>query len=371
LKISVQGSEQKVGIMQAPAPRLAQDIQGQAAALAGVLQYHTGAGRGPLQQAAAALRSSKKIVIVGIGASLNGAMPLENLLCSRGLDAVAIEAGELLHYRLSAYRDATFVLVSRSGESVEILKTLNALRGRVATIGVSNDPNSPLARQADMAVDLHSPADEMVAIQTYSATILSLYLLGAAATDQWEQAQREVGTLTEALPAWIAGNLESARQWDQFLDKGSTVYALGRGPSHGSALQSALLFSEIAKAPAIGMTVASFRHGPVEVVDDRFRGLIFAPQGKTRELNLALARELLGFGGSVRVIGPPPPQGTDLPWIGTPSCPDMLAPLVEIVPVQVAALRLAELRDLVVGSFRFTPQVARDETRIAASREAT
>ena len=92
MKISVQGSEQKVGIMQAPAPRLAQDIQGQAAALAGVLQYQTGAGRAPLLKAATALRSSKKIVIVGIGASLNGAMPLENLLCSRGLDAVAIEA---------------------------------------------------------------------------------------------------------------------------------------------------------------------------------------------------------------------------------------------------------------------------------------
>lgn len=357
--------------MQAPAPRLAQDIWGQSAALVGVLQYHKGAGRAPLLQAAAALRSSKKIVIVGIGASLNGAIPLENLLCSRGFDAVTIEAGELLHYRLGAYRNATFVLVSRSGESVEILKALDALRGQVATIGVTNEPDSRLARQADMAIHLHSPADEMVAIQTHTATILSLYMLGAVATDQWDQAQRDIGAMVETLPAWIAGNLESARQWDQFLEKDSTVYALGRGPSHGSALQSALLFSEVAKAPAIGMAVASFRHGPVEVVDDRFRGLIFAPQGKTRELNLALARELLRFGGSVRVIGPPLEQGTDLPWIGTPPCPEMLAPLVEIVPVQVAALRLAQLRQIVPGSFRFTPQVARDETRIAAAPEAT
>jgi glutamine---fructose-6-phosphate transaminase (isomerizing) len=360
----------KVGMMQASAPRLAQDIRGQAAAFVGVLQYQTNAGRAPLLQAAAALRSSKKIVIVGIGASLNGAIPLENLLCSRGFDAVAMEAGELLHYRLSAYRDATFVLVSRSGESVEILKVLDALRGQVTTIGVTNESNSRLARQADMAVDLHSPADEMVAIQTYSATVLCLYLLGAATTDQWEPAQRDIGALVETLPAWIAGNLDSAHQWDQFLEKGTTVYALGRGPSHGSALQSALLFSEIAKAPAVGMAVASFRHGPVEVVDDRFRALIFAPQGRTRELNLALAREILSFGGSVRVIGPPPAPGRDLSWIATPPCSEMLAPLVEIVPVQVAALRLAQLRQIVPGSFRFTPQVARDETRIAAAPEA-
>jgi glucosamine--fructose-6-phosphate aminotransferase (isomerizing) len=43
----------------------------------------------------------------------------------------------------------------------------------------------------------------------------------------------------------------------------------------------------------------------------------------------------------------------------------MLAPLLEIVPVQVAAMRLAELRGVVVGSFRYTTQVTRDEGSIA------
>ena len=42
----------------------------------------------------------------------------------------------------------------------------------------------------------------------------------------------------------------------------------------------------------------------------------------------------------------------------------MLAPLLEIVPVQVAAARLAQLRGIALGSFRFAPQVAIDETRI-------
>jgi glucosamine--fructose-6-phosphate aminotransferase (isomerizing) len=39
----------------------------------------------------------------------------------------------------------------------------------------------------------------------------------------------------------------------------------------------------------------------------------------------------------------------------------MLAPLFEIVPVQAAALRLAQLKGMAVGSFRYTPQVTRDE----------
>jgi len=39
----------------------------------------------------------------------------------------------------------------------------------------------------------------------------------------------------------------------------------------------------------------------------------------------------------------------------------MLSPLFEIVPVQVAALRLAQLKGITVGSFRYTPQVTLDE----------
>ena len=44
-----------------------------------------------------------------------------------------------------------------------------------------------------------------------------------------------------------------------------------------------------------------------------------------------------------------------------PAVPEMLAPLFEIVPVQVAALRMAELRGIPPGSFRYAPQVAVDE----------
>ena len=53
------------------------------------------------------------------------------------------------------------------------------------------------------------------------------------------------------------------------------------------------------------MAAASFRHGPIELVDDCFRGIVFAPMGKTRALNLALASELERFGGKVLLVGPP------------------------------------------------------------------
>jgi glutamine---fructose-6-phosphate transaminase (isomerizing) len=351
--------------VQPSAPRIASDIEGQSASLERVLQQQCGAGRAALLEAAALLRSSTRSVVVGIGASLNASIALEYLLCARGGNSSCVEAGELLHYRHEIGRGAAVVVVSRSGESIEIARLLSALQGQTAIIAVTSEPRSTLARAADVVLEVRSLPDEMVAIQSYTGTLLTMYLLGMAVAQALDEAQQEVEALLRNFPGWISANLDEPRTWDDFLERDAPIYTLGRGPSLGSALEGALLFNETAKAPAVGMAVASFRHGPIEVVDQRFRGLIFAPQGRTRELNVGLAKDIVRFGGKVRVIGASDADGSGLQWIHTPPCSELLAPLAEIVPVQVAAMRLAQLRGIVVGSFRYAPQVTVDEACIA------
>jgi glucosamine--fructose-6-phosphate aminotransferase (isomerizing) len=245
---------------------------------------------------------------------------------------------------------------------------IGALRGRQPIIGITHDSSSTLARQADVVLDVGSLPDEMVAIQSYTGTLLALYLLGMAAVEQWESARNEVDAILSAMPRWIDSNLEALQRWDAFFDEGSVVYLLGRGASYASAVEGRLLLNETAKAAAIAMSVASFRHGPIEVVDQRFRGVIFVPRDKTRELNLGLAGDIDRFGGRVRLIGPCEGNAAKLHWIDAPMTPDMLAPLVEIVPVQVAAMRLAELRHVTVGKFRYVTQVTRSEGSLAADQ---
>lgn len=292
------------------------------------------------------------------------AIPFEYLLCSHGIDAAVVEAAELLHYRQESCRDSVMVLVSRSGESVEVVKLIAAVKGRVATIGVTNDPGSTLAREADISIQVGSLPDEMIAIQSYTGTVLGLILLSGAAVNELEAIGKEVEAVLADLPRFIASSLDGIGGWDEFLE-GRLVYCLGRGPSCASAMEGALLFNETAKAPAVGMQAASFRHGPVEVVDAGFSGVIFAPRGRTRELNLALARDLSRFGGQVRVIGPAGADANGLLCYEAPVVPEMLAPIVEIIPVQCAALRLAHLKGFKIGTFRYTPQVTRDEASIS------
>ncbi len=289
-------------------------------------------------------------------------VPFEYGLCSLGIPTFLIEAGELLHYRHEACTGSVVIVVSRSGESVEVAKLATLLKGRVPIIGISNNPASVLATQSDVSINIGSRPDEMIAIQSYTGTLLTLHLLAAGVARTLSSELYSLASVLSQFPGLIDRELEDINSWDDLLGLNSPVYVLGRGPSYASVLEGALLFHETSKAPAVGMHAASFRHGPVEMVDSRFAGIVFAPTGRTRDLNLGLARDLIRFGGNVRVVGPNGPECEGLQMRRTPDVPDTLAPLFEVIPLQCAALRLAQLRGLEIGAFRYTPQVTRNES---------
>lgn len=341
-----------------------ENILGQPQSLARVLEYQTGEGRASLLDAAREMRKARRIVLTGMGGSLFASLPLYYFLSSRGFACDLVETGELLHYLSETARGAAVVMVSRSGETVETLKLLDVLDPDVPTIGVTNEPGTTLARQARHTVLAGSLRDELVAIQTYTGTVLALLLLGAAVAGEPEEDWKaDAGAAIETLEGILPRFEDASLGWRDFLAPAGAIYLLARGPSIASANAGALWLNEVAKTPSIAMTAAEFRHGPVEVADADFRGLIFAPEGATRGLNLDLARDLASFGAQVRVIGPGLAGETACPTVwDTGRVPEMLAPLVEAVPLQFAVLRLAEWKGVVPGRFRYVSHVTLAES---------
>ncbi len=340
-----------------------QNIQQQAPSLAQALQHQRGDGTADLLRAAGLIRSHSRVILTAMGASLLAALPLAYHLRAHGVDATAVEAGELLHFPQPGLAGAVILMVSRSGASVEVVRLAGQLAAHNTLIAVTNEPDSPLARVAQASVVVASRTDEMVAIQTYTGTLLTLYLLGCAVTGSLDAAWSSAEDSIAQLRTLVADSLESIASWDAFLNPHSPVHLLARGPSLASACEGALLFNEVAKHPSCAMPVASFRHGPVELVDGNFRGLVFAGAGSVRALNTALASDLQSFGGQVRVVGSSPEQDSHAAWSVLPAVPELLLPLFEVVPLQVAAVRMAQLRGLPLGVFRFAPQVSLDESK--------
>lgn len=324
------------------AERMVEDILGQPESLAHAAERQLGAGLSALQEAAKAMKGARSLVLSGMGSSAYACISLG---CRTG--ATVVESGELLHF---PRRADVVVLVSRSGETVEVVKLLPLLRAQGTTvIGVTNEAESTLARGADIPVLVDCFADGLVAIQSYTGTLLTMLLLGAVvAGDSLVEWKRRVDVLTAAMRVRLPELLEESAGWREFYGSAPVMYLLGRGPSYGSALEGSLMFHESAKLPAVAMTGGNFRHGSAEVIDDKFRAIVFASQPATHALDAALAGDIARFGGRVQ-------------FIEAPEVHPSLAPVMEIAPVQVAAWRLTQWKSIPSGVFRFCTQVTTAE----------
>ncbi len=344
--------------------RLLENILNQPAALAAVGAHHFGAGHGALMSAAELLGSKKKVVLTGMGASLFACISLSYRLNARGVSTTVVDAAELLYFLdRQIDSDTAVVLVSRSGESIEVTKLLPLLREHGAgVVGVANVPESTLIRQADQGIVISSPPDQMVAIQSYAATVATFALLDAAMTGELERAKPELGMAASIFARWIPECVARRDTWTEFLGTPTPLYYLGRGATTGAVAEGVLLMHETAKCSAIGMTPAQFRHGPVEVVDQNFRAVLLGTQPPTVSLDAALGRDLIAMGGQVRWLGPVPPESELVPFCEWPEgLPERFTPIAETVPLQLAAYRKAELNGVQPGDFRWAPLVTTSE----------
>ncbi len=122
-----------------------------------------------------------------------------------------------------------------------------------------------------------------------------------------------------------------------FLGDLDTIQIIARGPSFSSASQSALMFREALHIPATGMLGAEFRHGPMEMVSEGFKSILFASPGKTFAQSIKMAGDIAGFGGKVLLItGEKPEIKVDnIMPLTIDETDEFLFSLLGIVPVQL------------------------------------
>lgn len=346
-----------------------ENIFGQPASHQALLEFHAGTGQSVLQSCAARIRHARgRVIFSGMGASFFAAMPAVSRMEQQGCAVQALESAELLHYGTPALRREDIgVLISRSGGSIEVVRLAEKMRAAGMTIlGVTNVAQSPLQKLADETLVIGALADQLIAVQTYTGTVLALLLLAEQVTAG--RSERLIDLSLAALPLlseFIATAERASDDGHEWLDGRSPLYLLARGPALASACEGALLLHETAKSAAVAMSSGQFRHGPVEVVSEEFCAVVFGSPEATRKTDRLLAADLARMGARVRWIGPGSSDPSDqpvselLPW---PEIPAELAQLFEIVPLQFAAYQLALRRGINPGDFRFASEITNTES---------
>lgn len=303
-------------------------------------------------------RAWRRIVLTGMGSSYHALHPLNLALIAAGFNPVMIETAELVHYAMPLCDAHTLViLVSQSGRSAESLRLLDTHQ-HAAILGVTNTPDSPLAKRADLSLMTQAGAEFSVSCKTYVTTMLVLTWLGAILSAHGErETLAKLSPIAQYVAEYLAKWRQHVDELGDLLEGSRHLFLAGRGRSLATVGTGALIVKESSHIHAEGMSSAAFRHGPLEMLQNDMTTIVFDGDAPTRMLNQRLAKQLISGGFKCDQVG----VDASLQSLRIPACDAELLSILEILPVEMMTLALAGLAGREAGKFEHASKVTETE----------
>jgi len=301
----------------------------------------------------------KTVVLTGMGSSFHGLHPLYLELIHAGFNATMVETSELIHHQGQLFDSRNLVVaVSQSGQSVEVVRLLQSNRGRSPIIGVTNTPDSPLAKNAAACVVTRAGKEYSVSCKTYVCTLMALRWLSDVLCERdLRRSRRELKDAGVSVGTYLSAWKEHVQRLSLRLRDIRQLFLAGRGSSLAAVGTGALIIKEADHFPAEGMSSAAFRHGPFEMIGNETFVCVFAGEPKTRELNRGLLQDVQENQGEAEWIG----DDSEFPPFLLPQAQRSVAPILEILPPQMITLALAAQVGREPGRFSLCSKVTTKE----------
>lgn len=270
--------------------------------------------------------------------------------------AVAELASEA-RYREPVFGERDLVIaVSQSGETSDTLAAVEAAKASGAkVIAIANVVDSAIPRLSDGALYTHAGPEVGVAStkcftsQLAALLLFAVYLgrqkgaLDAERARSILQALVEIPSAMRAILSDTDGALEIARRYYM----ANNVLYLGRGLGFPVALEGALKLKEISYIHAEGYASGEFKHGPIALVDESMPVVMVAARDAHFEKTLSNLEEVRAREGQVIAVAT---QGDeDVAKIAhhvlyIPEAPRWVLPLLTVLPLQLLAYHMADLK---------------------------
>ncbi len=343
------------------------EIHEQPAALGATLLGRLDAdGAVDLSEAGLDLSGVDRIVVVACGTAYHA-----GLLGKRAIEKLArvpVEVAVASEYRYSdpiGDERTLVVAISQSGETTDTLAALEAARGFGAKVlAVTNTQGSLITREAD-AVLLTKAGPEICVASTKAfvaqVAVLDLLALELARVRGTlsDEGLRELGRGLRRAPEKVEETLEMlggrVEEAAEIFEDARCSLFLGRSSAYPLALEGALKLKEISYLPSEGYPAGEMKHGPIALVDERCPVVAVLGEGIIREKTLSNVEETVARGANVIAVarkGDAAAQRIARVLLPIPEAPEILAPFVCSVPLQLLAYRVAKDRGLDVDKPR-------------------
>lgn len=259
-------------------------------------------------------------------------------------------------------RNALVMGISQSGQSPDIVSVIaEGKRQGSLTLSVVNAPDSPLAKQSDLVVDVMAgPEKAVAATKTYTAELMAIAMISCALDkahpERWDELAKVPGWVAQAL----ALDSEIARITQRYRYMQRCV-VLGRGFHYATAFEWSLKLKELTYLTAEPYSSADFQHGPIAMVEDGFPVLAIVPGGKVYGTLIEMLKSLRSDQKAELVMISDQHEALALAQspIRLPAgIPEWLMPIVSIIPAQLFAYHLTRAK----GFDTETPRTIRKVT---------
>ena len=257
-------------------------------------------------------------------------------------------------------KDAITMLITQSGETADTIAALREARAKGSkTLGICNVVGSMVTREANGTIYTHAgPEIGVASTKAFTAQLTALFLFALHLAEvrgevNAEEAKKliselqRIPTKLETLLAREEDTEDLAKEYHRAQD----FLFLGRGIHYPIALEGALKLKEISYIHAEGYPAGEMKHGPNALIDEDLPVVIIATKDENDpgsvlryEKTMSNLKEVKARSGVVIAVAT---EGDDDikeaadHVLYVPAAPELLAPILEIVPLQLLAYHIA------------------------------
>jgi glucosamine--fructose-6-phosphate aminotransferase (isomerizing) len=303
------------------------------------------------------LQEVSKVFVVACGTAFHSGLVAKYAIEHWTRLPVEIEIASEFRYRDPVLGPDTLTLaVSQSGETIDTLEAArHAGRQGSQVIAVTNTVGSSLAREADGVLYTHAGPEigvastKTFATQMVAQQLVALYLAQVRGAMFPEETAGLLAELSR-LPAQVERTIELDGHVlaiaERFVDARDYLF-IGRHTGYPAALEGALKLKELSYIHASGYPAGELKHGPIALVDDGVPVVAIATRCHVYPKMVSNIQEVKARGASVIAIvseGDVDAARLADHVIEVPETPELLAPVVVTVPLQLLAYHVAVLR---------------------------
>jgi len=309
-------------------------------------------------------REATKLYIAACGTSWHAGMAGKYMIERLARLPVELDYASEFRYRnpILAPHDLA-LLITQSGETADTIAAQRECKAKgCKTLAICNVVGSMIAREAAGTIYTHAgPEIGVASTKAFTAQLTALVLLalhmgqvrGTVSDDESQALVTELSKLPGKLEQVLAHGEqleELAREYHRVQD----FLFLGRGVHFPIALEGALKLKEISYIHAEGYAAGEMKHGPNALIDEDLPVVILAtcdldnPESVLRyEKTMSNLKEVKARSGRVIAIaveGDEQIKEDADHVIYVPPAPELLLPIIEIIPLQLLAYHIAVRR---------------------------